>query len=156
MHDDPDRLVPLTITAAMAGRTIMTTRGAAANFSAMLGASAEVKPERETRSTDAACPCCGASVRSPSAELLISALDLPPVQASILEAVWKGKGYAVPTERIFDFMYADDPGAMPTPEKAYSAFKVALHHLRRALRKVGIDIINVGYRRGYQLQFQTD
>ncbi len=97
------------------------------------------------------CPCCKAIVGVPDIEVLIDYYDVPPLEQGILRAVWKGKGYPVMTERIFDAMYADDPDGGPEQNKMYSAFKVALSHLRARIKGSGISIENVGYRRGYRL-----
>lgn len=98
-----------------------------------------------------ACPCCKQAVDAPPLEIVIDHYRIPPLQASILAAVWKGKGYPVPTERIFDVMYADDPDGGPAPQTMYRDFKVALCRLRARLLGSGIGIENVGYRRGYRL-----
>lgn len=97
------------------------------------------------------CPCCRQWVRAPTLELIIHHYQLSNQQAAILKAIWKGRGYPVQTERIFDAMYADDPNGGPSPSKMYSAFKIALHHLRNRLQGSGIMIENVGYRQGYRL-----
>jgi hypothetical protein len=97
------------------------------------------------------CPCCRQPVTAPSLEIVIDQYRVTPIEATILGAVWGGKGRAVQTERIFCAMYADDPDGGPTQNKMYEAFKVALCHLRKKLEGSGIGIVNVGYRRGYRL-----
>jgi hypothetical protein len=97
------------------------------------------------------CPCCKRPVSVPSLEIVIDRYGVTPLQARILEAVWRGKGMPVVTERIFDAMYADDPDGGPTPSQMYKAFKVALCRLRERLEGTGIGIENVGYRQGYRL-----
>lgn len=97
------------------------------------------------------CPCCGADVENPPFEVLVSSLGLQKEQADVLYAVWRGKGMAVPTQRIFDAMYADDPNGGPSPECMYSAFKMRLHRLRKKLEGSGVGIEAVGYRRGYKI-----
>ncbi|MGZ2448268.1 hypothetical protein ACVIRO_001022 [Rhizobium ruizarguesonis] len=97
------------------------------------------------------CPCCRQPVTVPSLDIIIDAHGITELEASILSAVWRGKGHPVPTERIFDSMYADDPDGGPTPDKMYLSFKVALCHLRKKLENSGVGIANVGYRRGYRL-----
>jgi hypothetical protein len=97
------------------------------------------------------CPCCKAPVTAPNVDLVVDHYKVPPMEEAILRAVWKGKGFPVPTERVFDAMYADDPDGGPGPGAMYKAFKVALHHLRSRLVGSGVGIENVGYRRGYRL-----
>ncbi|MCL4767753.1 MAG: helix-turn-helix domain-containing protein [Hyphomicrobiaceae bacterium] len=97
------------------------------------------------------CPCCKQAVHTPPLEIVIDHYKVPALQSRILGAVWKGKGQPVPTERIFDVMYADDPDGGPAPQTMYRAFKVALFHLRQRLKGSGVSIENVGYRRGYRL-----
>lgn len=103
------------------------------------------------RANPIACPCCSQLVNVPPLEIVIDHYGLTPLQGRILGAVWRGKGYAVETERIFDAMYVDDPDGGPSPGKMYSAFKVALCRLRARLQGSGIDVENVGYRRGFRL-----
>lgn len=97
------------------------------------------------------CPCCGHPVYSPTLEMLVDALSISKDQATILSAVWRGKGMAVPTQRIFDAMYADDPNGGPSPECMYSALKMRLHRLREKLEGSGVAVEAVGYRRGYRI-----
>lgn len=97
------------------------------------------------------CPCCKQPVKVPTIEIIIDHYGLTPLEARVLGAVWRGKGMPVMTERIFDSMYVDDPDGGPTPSKMYLAFKVALCHLRKKIEGSGVDVINVGYRRGYRL-----
>ncbi|QND53441.1 hypothetical protein HB779_17265 [Phyllobacterium sp. 628] len=97
------------------------------------------------------CPCCKQAVHVPTLEIVVDHYKVTPLEARILGAVWKGKGMPVQTERIFDAMYIDDPDGGPTPTKMYLAFKVGLCHLRAKLQGSGINVENVGYRRGYRL-----
>lgn len=97
------------------------------------------------------CPCCKQAVNVPTLEMIVDTYQLTPLQARILEAVWRGKGHPVKTERIFDAMYADDPDGGPSPSRMYAAFKVALCHLRKRLEGSGVWVENVGYHRGYRL-----
>ncbi|OHV25111.1 helix-turn-helix domain-containing protein [Rhizobium sp. RMa-01] len=97
------------------------------------------------------CPCCNQQVTAPSLEIVVDHYGITALEAKILSAVWRGKGHAIPTERIFDAMYIDDPDGGPSPAKMYASFKVALCHLREKLESSGIGIENVGYRRGYRL-----
>jgi hypothetical protein len=97
------------------------------------------------------CPCCRQRVTVPTLEIVIDRYRVTPLEARILRAIWKGKGMPVMTERIFDSMYSDDPDGGPSPTRMYSAFKVALCHLRARLAGSGIGIDNCGYRQGYRL-----
>lgn len=97
------------------------------------------------------CPCCGHRVNSPSLEIIIDVYGATPLEARILGAIWRGRGMPVQTERIFDAMYEDDPDGGPSRVKMYTAFKVALHHLRRRIAGSGIGIKSAGYGRGYRL-----
>ena len=97
------------------------------------------------------CPCCRQLVAVPSLDIVVDRYHVPPMEARILGAVWRGKGLPVQTERIFDAMYVDDPDGGPSPTRMYAAFKVALCHLRARLEGSGIGVENVGYRQGYRL-----
>lgn len=97
------------------------------------------------------CPCCNQEVAAPTLELVIDHYKLTPTQAAILRAVWRGRGFPVTTERIFDVMYEDDPDGGPEPQRMYSAFKTALSRLRDRLEGSGVNIETVGYRQGYRL-----
>lgn len=102
------------------------------------------------------CPCCKQPVSVPTLEIVVDRYKVTPLEARILSAVWKGRGLPVQTERIFDAMYSDDPDGGPSPTRMYSAFKVALCHLRDRLDGSGITIKNVGYRQGYRLVIGSD
>lgn len=97
------------------------------------------------------CPCCRQPVPIPTLETVTLALNLQPLQERILRAIWRGKGQAVPTSRVFDVMYEDDPDGGPSDAEMYRAFKVALCRLRGRLAGSGVSIENVGYRRGWRL-----
>lgn len=97
------------------------------------------------------CPCCKQPVSVPTLEIIVDHYGLTPLEARVLGAIWRGRGMPVMTERVFDAMYIDDPDGGPTPSKMYLAFKVALCHLRKKIEGSGVDVINVGYRRGYRL-----
>ena len=102
------------------------------------------------------CPCCQQAVTAPTLEIVIDRFGLTPLEARILAAIWKGRGMPVMTSRVFDLMYLDDPDGGPEENKMYSAFKVALCHLRKKLVGSGIGIANVGYRQGYRLVVRND
>lgn len=104
-----------------------------------------------SRSVEILCPCCSRPVSTPTVEIVIDNFKIPPMQAQILRAVWRGKGHPVQTHRIFDWMYEDDPDGGPSEMRMYAAFKVGLSRLRKSLEGSGIGIENVGYRRGYRL-----
>lgn len=97
------------------------------------------------------CPCCRQPVSVPTLETLTLALNLQPLQAKILRAVWRGKGQPVPTSRVFDVMYEDDYDGGPSQIECYRAFKVALCRLRKRLEGTGVSIECAGYRRGWKL-----
>lgn len=97
------------------------------------------------------CPCCGTRVGVPSMEMLVQHCGISEFQSRILGAVWRGKGQTVPTQRIFDAMYFDDPDGGPSHVEMYKSFKEALFRLRERLDGSGVGIENVGYRRGYRL-----
>lgn len=97
------------------------------------------------------CPCCRQAVDVPSLDIVISQFGVRPLEARVLRAVWNGKGMPVQTERIFDSMYEDDPDGGPSYASMYTSFKVALCRLRTRLRGSGIDVVTVGYRRGFKL-----
>ncbi len=102
------------------------------------------------------CPCCQQAVAAPTLEIVIDRFGLTPQEARILRAVWRGKGFPVPNERIFDHIYEDDPDGGPSANKMYLALKVSLCHLRRKLAGSGIGIANAGYRQGYRLVIAGD
>lgn len=108
-----------------------------------------VKPPRHYAAID--CPCCGRRVDKPTLEIIIDHYGIPPREAAVLEAVWRGRGYPVPSERIFDVMYRDDEDGGPSPSAMYSALKVELCRLRKRLVGSGVSVENVGYRQGYRL-----
>jgi hypothetical protein len=98
-----------------------------------------------------ACPCCGQRVEAPTLGMVMEVAGVGTIEASILEAVWRGRGRSVPTQRIFDAMYADDPNGGPSQTEMYKRFKFGLHRLRQKLIGTGISVENVGYQRGYRL-----
>lgn len=104
-----------------------------------------------TQAPRSACPCCGSEISIPTLDLIIKSYGISEFEARILGAIWRGRGGAVATERIFDAMYADDPDGGPSPQKMYDAFKFGLHRLRGRLEGSGVSIENVGYRQGYRL-----
>ena len=104
-----------------------------------------------SRPVKISCPCCRAPVRVPTLDIIVDHYGLAPVEAKILEAVWKGKGMPVMSERIFNNMYRDDPDSGPNPTKMYAAMKVGMSHLRKKIEGSGVGVENCGYRRGYRL-----
>lgn len=97
------------------------------------------------------CPCCKQPIDVPSLEDAIASARLDGFEASILRAVWSGKGHPVQTERIFDAMYADDPDGGPSPTRMYAAFRGALARLNSKLNATGVAVHGVGYRKGWRL-----
>lgn len=98
-----------------------------------------------------ACPCCGQRVEAPSLDMVVEICGVGTIEGAILEAVWRGKGRSVATQRIFDAMYADDPDGGPSQTEMYKRFKFGLHRLRQKLSGTGVSVENVGYQRGYRL-----
>lgn len=149
-----ESLVPVAITQAMVGRMILTTRVTSETLKEMPANVVRRDASVASGSTSRAgtkCPCCDQPVDVPSVAMIVGEWGLSPLQARILEAVWKGKGYPVSTEAIFNSMFRDDPDGGPTEGKAYISFKVALHYMRLLLDGSGIGIKTVGYRRGFSL-----
>lgn len=97
------------------------------------------------------CPCCRQSVAVPTLEAVLAAYNVPPFQARLLEAVWRGKGRPVQSSRLIDAIYADDPDGGPSDVLAAKNLKVALCRLRSRLKGSGILIETVGYRQGFRL-----
>lgn len=97
------------------------------------------------------CPCCGHEVDVPALDVVIQYYSIPRVSAQILRAVWSGKGKFVPSERIFDAMYEDDPTGGPSVSKMYNAMKIGVWRLRNCLEGSGIEIEHVRGR-GYRLR----
>lgn len=93
------------------------------------------------------CPCCKQPVRVPTLEIVVDHCKLPPLQARILGAVWRGKGRPVQTGMIVAAM---DRG-VDVKSHTYNDMKVELCRLRSRLREAGIAIKNVGYAQGYRL-----
>lgn len=98
-----------------------------------------------------ACPCCGQRVEAPTLDMVMEVAGVGTIEGLILEAVWRGKGRSVPTQRIFDAMFADDPDGGPSQTEMYKRFKFGLHRLRQKLKGTGVSVENVGYQRGYRL-----
>lgn len=98
-----------------------------------------------------ACPCCKQPVAVPTLDVVALKYRVTPYERAILETVWRGKGRPVPTSKIFDSMYADDPDGGPSQSKMYAAFKVALCHLRKRLEGSGVSIVSAGYAQGYRI-----
>lgn len=97
------------------------------------------------------CPCCGQGVSAPTLDMVMEVTGAGTIEGLILEAVWRGKGRSVPTQRIFDAMFADDPDGGPSQTEMYKRFKFGLHRLRKKLAGTGVSVVNVGYQRGYRL-----
>jgi len=100
-----------------------------------------------------ACPCCKQAVTFSSLADVITDCRLDGFEASILSAVWAGKGHPVQTERIFDAVYLDDIDGGPSPTRMYAAFRKALHSLNSKLNCAGVAVEGAAYRRGYRISF---
>lgn len=70
---------------------------------------------------------------------------LPPIKHRIVAAILAGCGSIVSTESIFECIYGDDPDGGPL----VNTYAVHIHWARRALRPLGIRIIN-RHGRGYE------
>lgn len=93
------------------------------------------------------CPCCGAKIKVPTFENLVVRAEISEMQARILKPVWRAKGEYIPTERLIDFLYADDPDGGPL--NARGSFQIILRQLRAKLAPFGVKIksrYSVGYR----------
>ncbi len=97
------------------------------------------------------CPCCSTQLSVPTLDAVTAALNLQPLQARILRAIWNGKGHPVMPGKIFNVMYEDDPDGGPSDVLMYRAFKVGLCRLRKRLEGSGVSIVTAGYRCGYRL-----
>lgn len=82
------------------------------------------------------CPCC----RRPYPR---DGLPLTDMERRVYEAVHGGNGLPVPTHRIIDYVYSDDPNGGPLT--ADGNIRVMVHRIRR---KLGDVIVNEhgGYR----------
>lgn len=130
---------------------LMETLGDIARVEGEAKADRSMKINAATLTHPIECPCCKQPVSVPTLEIIVDHYGLTPLEARVLGAIWRGRGMPVMTERVFDAMYIDDPDGGPTPSKMYLAFKVALCHLRKKIEGSGVDVVNVGYRRGYRL-----
>jgi hypothetical protein len=97
------------------------------------------------------CPLCGAPARMPTFEQLTEAGRIGGMERSILEAVWRARGLPVPTQRIFDAMYADDPDGGPSLARMYRALDASLARLQRQLSGTGVTVRRDSRRKGFRL-----
>lgn len=97
------------------------------------------------------CPTCQQPVAAPTYDFIVQHLELQPLHARILKAVWDGGGHPVMAARIFGYIYEDDIDGGPSDQVMYSNFKVALCKLRARLEGSGIGIETAGYRKGFKL-----
>lgn len=102
------------------------------------------------------CPCCKQAVAAPSLEAAIATARLDAFEASILQAVWSGKGHTVSSERVFDEMYADDPDGGPSPSCMYAALRGTLSQLNLKLKGVGIVVVPGRQGKGYRLSLEEN
>ena len=100
-----------------------------------------------------ACPLCRQAVTAPSLDEVIAARRLDSIEASILRAVWAGRGHPVQSMTIFDAMFEDDIEGGPPMAKMYAAFYAALHSMNSKLNGAGIAIKSVGHRKGWRIAF---
>jgi len=97
------------------------------------------------------CPCCGHQIQAPSFEQIVHHYKIAPQAARLLDAVWKGRGLPVSTQRICEAIWRDDPNGGPPEARMYRNFQWALHHLRECLEGSGVAVENAGYNLGYRL-----
>jgi hypothetical protein len=100
---------------------------------------------------DTECPCCHRPQTAPSFESIVAATKLSPLAVAALEAVWEGGGLSVPSEKIIDRMWMDDPDGGPADAKMYRMYKATLNELRTKLSGTGVGIVTAGYRQGHRL-----
>lgn len=82
------------------------------------------------------CPCCGHPVKAPDLETIIDVCDLSKMQARVFGAIWRGRGHPVPSTKVIDAMYADDPNGGPYESEAYVRLKVCMCRLRKKLARL--------------------
>ncbi|MES0042619.1 hypothetical protein [Mesorhizobium sp. M0091] len=83
---------------------------------------------------------------------LIGDRSIGGLDAAVLSAVWRGKGMAVATERLFDAMYADDPDGGPSPTRMYKYLRRSVTRLEGLLDGTGWAVVAAGRRHsGYRL-----
>ena len=80
------------------------------------------------------CPCCGQSL--PDERPL--GLRLARSTTRLLELVIKAGKHGIPTDILFDRLYADDPNG--GPETGIGCMQVRIWQLNRRLRTVGKEI----------------
>ena len=97
------------------------------------------------------CPCCGHEIKAPSFEQIVNHYEIAPQAARLLDAVWKGRGLPVSTQRICEVIWSDDPNGGPPEARMYRNFQWALHHLRKRLVGSGVSVESAGYNAGYRL-----
>lgn len=98
-----------------------------------------------------ACPCCNQPSAFSSLDAVTARCGLDTAEASILGAVWAGKGMPICSSSVVDAMYADDPDGGPTPTTMYLALKASLGSLRLKLLGSGVGVADVYPRRGLRL-----
>jgi len=97
------------------------------------------------------CPCCSQPVAIPTAEILADVCCLTVLEAQILGAVWKGKGEPVPNARIIAAIYSDGRQQPVEWNRAYSAMKIGMHHVRKKIAPFGMAIVNASYNGGFYI-----
>jgi len=83
-------------------------------------------------------------------ETLIEDRGITGLPAAMLRAVWDGRGHRVPTERLFDVIWADDPNGGPSPSSMYLRTRRAHQYLNEALAGSGVSVVRV--RGGWRLR----
>jgi hypothetical protein len=80
------------------------------------------------------CPLCGGPVKEDN----LVGLHLVGHQKKILELVTKAGSAGCATQRLADFLWADDPGGGPTDTG--SVIKKSVHFLNQKLRPRGLQV----------------
>jgi hypothetical protein len=101
------------------------------------------------------CPLCGHSIRSLSVRDVITTIELTEHEEHVLETVWQGKGLPVPTERLFDAMWSNDPAGGLHPTRMYAHLHKAMNGLEKKLEGTGISIKSAGRHKGLRLQLTS-
>ena len=94
------------------------------------------------------CPMCGDTVQADERlEALLRQHRLIGRPEAVLRALWVSRGRATTTERIFDWLYADDPNGGPTIRTMYSDLYAAIETLNYRLGGK-LQIVPIGTQSG--------
>jgi len=103
---------------------------------------------------EATCPCCRRN--SDGIEKLIASDEarVTRMQARIIRALWKGRGFTVRNAKLIEAMYEEDCDAEPSPSAAYSRLRLNMTDLRQRLAGSNLELVDAGYRKGYRLRLR--